>query len=146
MKRKESATVFPEMGPLESVGNVAETSRNSDRLADLTAAIDGSGIPRKQIAGMLGKSEGELSKLLGSEERFTVALLDKLPAEIRRDFIRRTAARDGMETHLQTPAELMAGLVEAIDKLATMARLVKQRVPLKADLATAADRSQRRVG
>lgn len=83
--RNDSAEVFHDAAPLETAGN-------SVSLRCLNEAITASGIPDKDLAGKLGVSRGEFSKLRAG--RFRLEQIDLLPESIRADYRERVQAAD----------------------------------------------------
>ena len=139
MKGNRSASGFQPEGSVERHGKL-------DLLSCLVAAVDTHEQPRKYLAETFCQmEEPQFSKVLGGSQGVkALEILGTLPREVRMNFYRRALALDGAEVHDPTPAELTDALLDQLQQLFLTFRTVKRRMPLKADLATAADRSGRR--
>lgn len=103
-----------------------ESHGNAVALDCLNAAIDGSRIPRKVLADHLGISEAQFSKLTSGVQAFGVGHLDKLPAAIRSDFLRRMSEAHDEETRERIVLErALHAIVDALVILRGRSRMAK---------------------
>ncbi len=97
-------------GCLDALGS--ETGGNSVALDCLCAAFDASQITDKVLAGELGVSRGQLSKIRNGIVPFPMALLDKLRPAIRHDWLHRMNEREDHDAMAYAVEQLVKAAVQ----------------------------------
>jgi hypothetical protein len=116
-----------------------ETEGKKVAMAFLNYAIDGSGMPRKQVADHIGKSEPSLSKMTTGLQAFGIDDFENLPHDIQVNWIKRYGHELGLEIREIDAVDLAHQVLARFDELSVIVRLLRVRprmAKVRVDVAT----------
>jgi len=105
---------------------VRESDRNPVALAFLNEAIDTSGVPRKQLAATVEKTEGTFSKMTTTgpnAQAFGLDSFERLPLRIQVAWLKRYGRQIGLEVHELSALAVADAIAERFDELSRFIRM-----------------------
>jgi hypothetical protein len=104
-----------------------ETDGKTVAMAFLNDAIDSSGVPRKQVADHIARSEPTFSKMTNGTQAFGLDDFERLPQHIQVDWFKRYAERLGLQVREVDIVDLAYQVLTRFDEFAAAIHLLKIR-------------------
>lgn len=104
----------------------AESEGKKLALSFLNEAIDGSGLPRKQVADTVGKSEATFSKMTTAgpnAQAFGLDAFEQLPVAIQVAWLKRYARALGLEVRELDALQVAEAIVERFEEFSRFVRM-----------------------
>ena len=144
---KPFAASFHESDDEAPAGQVTESDGTPLAIPLLNEAIERSGLPRKQVAALVGKSEATFSKMTTTgpnAQAFGLDAFEQLPVGIQVAWLKRYAHSIGLEVRELDALAVAQALVERFEDLERFIRMYRIGRPRMASMALQGEALERR--